>query len=83
MNIQQLPGLQQFNLTKKVAIITGGSKGLGLAMGAGLASAGANIILSPNSVFLESGHESKRLQIPLQALFLLLIMTVMQKLMRN
>lgn len=45
MNIQQLPGLQQFNLTGKVAIITGGSKGLGLAMGAGLASAGASIVV--------------------------------------
>ena len=42
---EQLPGLKQFDLTGQVAVITGGSKGLGLAMGAGLASAGANIAL--------------------------------------
>jgi gluconate 5-dehydrogenase len=41
----QLPGIKQFDLTGRVAIVTGGSKGLGLAMAAGLASAGAKIIL--------------------------------------
>lgn len=45
MNTQSLPGIKQFDLTGKTAIITGGSKGLGLAMAAGLASAGANIML--------------------------------------
>lgn len=45
MNEKQLPGIKQFNLTGKAAIITGGSKGLGLAMAAGLASAGANVML--------------------------------------
>lgn len=40
-----LPGIKQFDLTGKVAVITGGSKGLGLAMAAGLASAGAAILL--------------------------------------
>jgi NAD(P)-dependent dehydrogenase (short-subunit alcohol dehydrogenase family) len=40
-----LPGIKQFDLTGRAAIITGGSKGLGLAMAAGLASAGANIML--------------------------------------
>ena len=35
-----LPGIKLFELTDRVAIITGGSKGLGEAMGAGLASAG-------------------------------------------
>jgi len=40
-----LPGIKQFELTDRVAIITGGSKGLGEAMGAGLASAGANLML--------------------------------------
>lgn len=43
MNI--LPGIKQFDLSNKTAIITGGSKGLGLAMAAGLASAGANIMI--------------------------------------
>jgi NAD(P)-dependent dehydrogenase (short-subunit alcohol dehydrogenase family) len=45
MSNEVLPGIKQFDLTGKSAIITGGSKGLGLAMAAGLASAGANIML--------------------------------------
>jgi len=40
-----LPGIKQFDLTGKSAIITGGSRGLGLAMAAGLASAGCEIML--------------------------------------
>ncbi len=40
-----LPGISQFNLSGKSAIITGGSKGLGFAMASGLASAGAEIML--------------------------------------
>ncbi|MCL4205824.1 MAG: SDR family oxidoreductase [Pirellulaceae bacterium] len=40
-----LPGIQQFNLTGRSAIVTGGSKGLGEAMAAGLASAGADVLL--------------------------------------
>lgn len=40
-----LPGIKQFDLSGKAAIITGGSKGLGLAMAAGLASAGADVML--------------------------------------
>ena len=40
-----LLGIKQFDLTGKTAIITGGSKGLGQAMGAGLASAGADVML--------------------------------------
>jgi NAD(P)-dependent dehydrogenase (short-subunit alcohol dehydrogenase family) len=40
-----LPGLKLFDLTGKVAVVTGGSKGLGLAMAEGLASAGADLIL--------------------------------------
>lgn len=45
MSKEILPGIKQFDLTGKSAIVTGGSKGLGLAMAAGLASAGANIML--------------------------------------
>jgi len=45
MSKEKLPGIDQFNLSGKAAIITGGSKGLGLAMAAGLASAGANVML--------------------------------------
>jgi gluconate 5-dehydrogenase len=40
-----LPGIKQFDLSGKVAVVTGGSKGLGLAMAAGLASAGASIMV--------------------------------------
>lgn len=40
-----LPGIKQFDLTDKSAIVTGGSKGLGEAMAAGLASAGADVML--------------------------------------
>lgn len=45
MSKEILPGIKQFDLTGKAAIITGGSKGLGFAMAAGLASAGANVML--------------------------------------
>jgi NAD(P)-dependent dehydrogenase (short-subunit alcohol dehydrogenase family) len=40
-----LPGIRLFNLNGRTALITGGSKGLGYAMAAGLASAGAEVIL--------------------------------------
>jgi NAD(P)-dependent dehydrogenase (short-subunit alcohol dehydrogenase family) len=40
------PGIAQFRLDGQTAIITGGSKGLGLAMAAGLASAGAKVLLA-------------------------------------
>lgn len=45
MGKELLPGIKQFDLSGKTAVITGGSKGLGLAMAAGLASAGASILL--------------------------------------
>ncbi len=43
--IANLPGIKIFDLKGRVAIVTGGSKGLGLAMAAGLASAGADLML--------------------------------------
>ena len=45
MTKELLPGIKQFDLTGKGAIITGGSKGLGYAMAAALASAGASVML--------------------------------------
>ncbi|MGA0559953.1 SDR family NAD(P)-dependent oxidoreductase [Larkinella sp. VNQ87] len=43
--MSKLPGIKQFDLSGRAAIVTGGSKGLGLAMAAGLASAGADLLL--------------------------------------
>jgi NAD(P)-dependent dehydrogenase (short-subunit alcohol dehydrogenase family) len=40
-----LPGIRLFDLTGRTALLTGGSKGLGQAMAAGLASAGADVML--------------------------------------
>src|SRR5258708_3586541 len=40
-----LPGIKLFDLSGRVAVITGGSKGLGLAMAEGFASAGATVML--------------------------------------
>ena len=40
-----LPGIKQFDLSGRIALITGGSKGLGKAIAEGLASAGADLIL--------------------------------------
>jgi gluconate 5-dehydrogenase len=42
----KLPGIRQFDLGGKSAIVTGGSKGLGEAIAAGLASAGAQVLLT-------------------------------------
>lgn len=41
-----LPGIKLFDLTNRVAIVTGGSKGLGKAMAAGFASAGCRVVLA-------------------------------------
>lgn len=40
-----LPGIKLFDMTGRAAVVTGGSKGLGYAMSAGLASAGADVLL--------------------------------------
>lgn len=40
-----LPGINQFKLDGRVALVTGGSKGLGFAMASGLASAGADVMI--------------------------------------
>lgn len=45
-----LPGITQFDLTGKTAIVTGGSKGLGFAMASGLASAGAKVLLTSRNL---------------------------------
>lgn len=41
-----LPGIKLFDLTGKSAIVTGGAKGLGEAIAAGLASAGADVLVT-------------------------------------
>ena len=41
-----LPGIRQFDLTGRAAIVTGGSKGLGEAMAEGLASAGEYLLIT-------------------------------------
>jgi NAD(P)-dependent dehydrogenase (short-subunit alcohol dehydrogenase family) len=43
--LKSLPGVSLFNMKDQVAVVTGGSKGLGAAMAAGLASAGASVVL--------------------------------------
>lgn len=61
MSENKLPGIKLFDLTGKTALITGGSKGLGYAMAAGLASAGCNVMLVNRN--LEEGQASaKKLQ---------------------
>jgi NAD(P)-dependent dehydrogenase (short-subunit alcohol dehydrogenase family) len=40
-----LPGIKLFDLTGRAAVVTGGTKGLGRAMAAGLASAGADVMI--------------------------------------
>ncbi|MCF2492688.1 SDR family NAD(P)-dependent oxidoreductase [Dyadobacter chenhuakuii] len=61
MSVSDLPGIKLFDLTGKVAVVTGGSKGLGLAMAAGLASAGADIVLvNRNAADAETSAEELR-----------------------
>lgn len=42
-------GLELFNLKGKTALVTGGTHGLGMAMAAGLARAGANLVINGRS----------------------------------
>ena len=44
--LKSLSGIRQFDLTGQTAVITGGSKGLGAAIAAGLASAGATTVIA-------------------------------------
>jgi len=60
MNKDLLPGIKQFDLNGKVAVITGGSKGLGFAMAAGLVSAGARVMLVNRSE-AEGLHAAKEI----------------------
>ena len=57
---QPLPGIKQFDLRGKVAIVTGGSRGLGEAIAAGLASAGATLLLSSRHAD-EVQHAARRI----------------------
>jgi len=41
---------EMFDLTGKVAIVTGGGRGIGLKMAEGLAEAGANIVLCSRKI---------------------------------
>jgi NAD(P)-dependent dehydrogenase (short-subunit alcohol dehydrogenase family) len=58
IDLQSLPGIRQFDLTGQVAVITGGSKGLGAAIAAGLASAGADTVIAGRG--LESAESTAR-----------------------
>jgi len=53
-----LPGLKLFEMKDRVAVITGGSKGLGFAMAAALASAGAHTVLVNRN--LEEGEDAAK-----------------------
>ena len=62
------PGISQFQLNDNVAIVTGGSKGLGEAMAAGLASAGANLLLvSRNEAEAQAAADKIAAEYPVKA----------------
>ena len=61
MSKEKLPGIKLFDLTGRCAVITGGSKGLGYAMAAGLASAGANIVMANRNI-QEGGAAAKSIE---------------------
>ncbi len=56
-----LPGIKLFDMSDRVAIVTGGSKGLGKAMAEGLTSAGASVVLvSRNEAEAQTAAEQIR-----------------------
>lgn len=58
-DLNALPGINLFRLNGQLAVVTGGSRGLGWAMACGLASAGADILLvSRNQEQLEKCAET-------------------------
>ncbi|MGC6445398.1 MAG: SDR family NAD(P)-dependent oxidoreductase [Rubripirellula sp.] len=62
-----LPGIKLFDLSGRVAVVTGGSKGLGAAMASGLASAGADLVLvSRHQEELESAAKQIKSQYDVQ-----------------
>ena len=62
-----LPGIKLFDLSGRVAVVTGGSKGLGAAMASGLASAGADLVLvSRHEEELESAAKQIKSQFDVQ-----------------
>ncbi|RFC44439.1 MAG: gluconate 5-dehydrogenase [Verrucomicrobia bacterium] len=66
----------RFDLTHKVALVTGGSKGLGLAMARGLAEQGADLMIcSRNQAELQSAAERIREGLDIRVEFLPVDMT--------
>ena len=62
-----LPGIKLFDLSGRVAVVTGGSKGLGAAMASGLASAGSDLVLvSRHQEELESAAKQIKSQFDVQ-----------------
>jgi gluconate 5-dehydrogenase len=68
-NMTRWPGVKLFDLSGRSAIVTGGSKGLGEAMAAGLASAGANVCLVSRNE-QEASEAAKKIagEYPVQAI---------------
>lgn len=57
--MSSLPGVKLFDLSGRVALVTGGTKGLGYAMAMGLASAGADVVIA-------SRNETESIQVAKQ-----------------
>lgn len=50
LGADELPGVAQFSMAGQVAVVTGGSKGLGAVIAAGLASAGATTVIASRTL---------------------------------